>query len=151
MQVTCGDCVIDSKARELRRRGEPIPLSPKAFELLLILLECGPTAVSKRTLQDRLWPNMFVVEKNLTNLIAEIRKAIGDKPSAPRFIRTVQRFGYAWQDASPPDDRGTVRPANETYAVCVSWSEGRATLGEASTSWDEAWTVRPTGLTNDST
>src|SRR5262249_60931613 len=116
--------LIDTKARELRRRGEPIALSPKAFELLLILLECRPTAVSKRTLQDRLWPKTVVVEKNLTNLIAEIRKAIGDKPSAPRFICTLQRFGYAWQDASPPDDRGPGRPANETYAVCVSWSGG---------------------------
>ena len=48
-------------------------------------------------LQDRLWPGTFVVEKNLTNLMSEIREALGDDPAHPRFIRTVHRFGYAFR------------------------------------------------------
>jgi non-specific serine/threonine protein kinase len=56
-------------------------------------------------LQDRLWPGTFVVEKNLTNLVSEIREALGDDPVHPRFIRTVHRFGYAFREV-PATDRG---------------------------------------------
>jgi non-specific serine/threonine protein kinase len=90
-----GDVVVDLDAREVRRSGRPLPLSPKAFELLGILVASRPTALSKQDLQERLWPDTFVVEKNLTNLISEIRAALGDDPVRPRFIRTVPRFGYA--------------------------------------------------------
>ena len=76
-------------ARELGRNGEPVLLSPKAFDLLATLVERRPTAISKADLQERLWPETFVVEKNLTNLIAEIRRALGDDPSRAHFIRTV--------------------------------------------------------------
>ena len=56
-------------------------LSPKAFDLLSILVSNGPKALSKNDLQERLWPGTFVVEKNLSNLVGEIRDAIGDDPS----------------------------------------------------------------------
>lgn len=68
-------------------------LTPKAFELLHVLMEEHPRAVSKKQLQDRLWPDVVVQEANLKNLIAEIRAALGDDGAS--VIRTVQRFGYA--------------------------------------------------------
>ena len=58
-----------------------MPLSPKAFDLLCILVAGRPKAISKSELQERLWPATFVVEKNLTNLVGEIRDALGDDPS----------------------------------------------------------------------
>jgi DNA-binding winged helix-turn-helix (wHTH) protein len=91
-----GDFVLDLGPRLLLRDGRPRPLSPKAFHLLTILLESRPLALSKRELQARLWPNTFVVQKNLVNLVAEIRAAIDDDAARPRFIRTVSRFGYAF-------------------------------------------------------
>jgi predicted ATPase/DNA-binding winged helix-turn-helix (wHTH) protein len=94
-----GDFVIDPGTRELLRAGRPVPLSPKAFQLLGILVESRPRALSKSELQDRLWPGTFVVEKNLTNLVGEIRAALGDAPAHPSFIRTVPRFGYAFLDS----------------------------------------------------
>jgi TolB-like protein/tetratricopeptide (TPR) repeat protein len=58
-----------------------------------------PKALSKADLQDRLWPDTFVVEKNLSNLISEIRQVLGESPSESGFIRTVPRYGYAFHEA----------------------------------------------------
>jgi non-specific serine/threonine protein kinase len=101
---TFGDFVLDLGARELLRAGTPVSLSPKAFKLLGLLVECHPRALSKTELQDRLWPGTFVVEKNLTNLVSEIREALSEDSATPRFIRTVHRFGYAFRE-TPSMDR----------------------------------------------
>ena len=79
-----------------------MPLSPKAFRLLEILLDRRPEALSKSELLDCLWPETSVSDASLHNLVAEVRAAIGDTPQAARFIRTVPRFGYAFHgDARP--------------------------------------------------
>jgi DNA-binding winged helix-turn-helix (wHTH) protein len=98
VQVSFGRFVFDSEARELRRDGEPLHLSPKAFLLLEALLENRPKALSKADLNDQLWPNTFVVEANLANLVAEIRAVLSDDPRRPRFVRTVHGFGYAFRE-----------------------------------------------------
>jgi FHA domain/Transcriptional regulatory protein, C terminal len=85
---------VDS--RQLLRGNEEVHLSPKAFDLLQMLVEERPRAMSKSALQDRLWPLTFVTEANLPNLIGEIRAALGDDSDHPYFIRTVRRFGYAF-------------------------------------------------------
>ena len=93
MRLSFGDFVLDTDTRELRRGSQPLHLSTKAFHLLEVLAAKRPSAVSKADLHERLWPDTFVVEKNLVNLISEIRDALGDNPSEPQFIRTVHRFG----------------------------------------------------------
>jgi non-specific serine/threonine protein kinase len=95
-RCTFGEFVVDLQTRELRRAGSRVVLSPKAFHLLAVLVERRPTALSKTELQDLLWPGTFVVEKNLTNLVGEIRAALEDDAARPRYIRTVPRFGYAF-------------------------------------------------------
>ena len=105
-----GDFVLDLETRELVRDGQAVPLSPKAFQLLGILVESRPKALSKSDLQDRLWPGTFVVEKNLTNLVGEIRAALGDAAAHSRFIRTVPRFGLC---LSRPGGEGSTRPGRE--------------------------------------
>jgi hypothetical protein len=128
VRVDFADVAIDTRTREIHRGGEPVHLSPKAFELLLILIESRPQAVAKRVLQDRLWPDTFVVEKNLTNLVAEIRRAIGDSSASPTFLRTVHRFGYALRDR--PAAGPTAPPARLAGGteVHLTWTLGRATL-----------------------
>jgi DNA-binding winged helix-turn-helix (wHTH) protein len=129
MRVRFGPFVLDSETRELLRQDLPVPLSPKAFELLTLLVASRPKAMAKRDLQDRLWPETFVVEKNLPNLIAEIRDAIGDDASNPRFIRTIHRFGYAFREASARAVEG--QPANhDKGAFRVRWMSGDVTLHE---------------------
>jgi DNA-binding winged helix-turn-helix (wHTH) protein len=127
MQVRFGDFVLDSDARELLAGGRPVKLSPKAFELLLALVEARPKALSKSALQDRLWPDTFVVEANLSNLVGELRAALGDDPRAARFVRTVHGFGYAFRDTTgrqPPRGQGA------GAAFRLVWKGGREELAE---------------------
>ena len=76
--------------------GIAIHLSPKAFDLLCLLIAARPGAVAKEDLHARIWPGIFVVDANLTVLVAEIRRALGDAAHLPQFIRTVHRHGYAF-------------------------------------------------------
>jgi DNA-binding winged helix-turn-helix (wHTH) protein len=122
-RIGFGEFVLDLDTRELLRGRTPVPLSPKAFQLLALLAESRPKALSKSDLQERLWPGTFVVEKNLTNLVAEIRHALGDDASDPRFVRTVHRFGYAFHAA--PADAPFVRGAARFRLV---WPGARAAL-----------------------
>jgi DNA-binding winged helix-turn-helix (wHTH) protein len=96
MRFRFGDCVLDSETRELRVRGEAVHISPKAFELLEILIQSRPRALSKSEIHERLWRDTFVSDGTLTSLLAEVRSAIGDTGDETRFIRTVYRFGYAF-------------------------------------------------------
>jgi len=89
-----GRFVLDCETRELLRDGVEIRVSPKAFELLAMLVRNRTRAVSKAELLEKLWPSTFVEETNLASLAAEIRRALGDDASAPAFLRTIHRFGY---------------------------------------------------------
>ena len=123
-----GAFVLDLDARELRRGAEAIALSPKAYQLLQILVSSRPKALSKLDLQERLWPDTFVVEKNLVNLVAEIRAALGDDATQPRFVRTVPRFGYAFREAAA--GRGERQVADPSVRFRLRWADGRVALRE---------------------
>jgi len=116
------DFVFDSGSRELRGRGGPCRLSPKAFECLGALLERRPEAVPRAQLQDRLWPKTFVADTSLRRVIAEIRAALGDDERRPRFIRTVRGFGYAFCGAAEEDGAGRRAPAG-TAACRLEWGQ----------------------------
>jgi DNA-binding winged helix-turn-helix (wHTH) protein len=94
--VRFGPFVLDLDTRQLRRDTVDVHLTPKAFELLAVLVAERPRALAKSTLLDRLWPGAFVVEANLSNLVAEIRTALVDDARNPRWIRTLHGFGYAF-------------------------------------------------------
>lgn len=129
MRVRFGPYVLDLESRQLLRGDDVVHLSPKAFDLLSILVSDRPKALSKSDLQERLWPGTFVVEKNLANLVSEIRDAIGDDRANPRFIRTIPRFGYAFREAVPRGEAG--RSASRgAVSFRLQWTEGRVTLEE---------------------
>jgi DNA-binding winged helix-turn-helix (wHTH) protein len=89
-----GDFTLDEDTRQLVANGDEVHLSPKAFDLLALLVANRDRAVSKKQLQQRLWPSTFVEETNLASLVAEIRRALSDSAAEPRFVRTVYGFGY---------------------------------------------------------
>lgn len=89
--------VLDRDARQLLRRGCEVHLSPKAFDLLARLIQARPRALSKAELHEDLWPGTFVTDASLGMLVTEIRSALGDNAKESRFVRTVHRFGYAFQ------------------------------------------------------
>lgn len=106
-----GPCAFDPESRILLRDGKPAALSPKAFQLLELLIEKRPRVVSKQEIHDRLWPQTFVLEANLPNLVAEIRAAIGDTARASRCVRTAHGTGYAFCG------RVTEAPGGRPYAT----------------------------------
>jgi DNA-binding winged helix-turn-helix (wHTH) protein len=89
-----GPFLLDTNTRQLQRDGRDVTLPPKAFQLLLLLVENRARAMSRQELHEQLWPSTFVLETNLAGLIAEVRRALEDAADAPAYIRTVQRFGY---------------------------------------------------------
>src|SRR5262245_4528265 len=85
---------LDGDTRRLLKRDQEIHLSPKAFELLFALVANRARAMSRRELHEHLWPSTFVQDANLAGVVAEIRRALDDSVEAPRYVRTVPRFGY---------------------------------------------------------
>lgn len=96
VRVVFGDCEFDSGRRLVLRHGRPISISPRAFQLLALLLDRRPEAVSKTELLEHLWPDTFVTDASLHNLVAEVRAVLGDAPRIARYIRTIPRYGYAF-------------------------------------------------------
>lgn len=88
--------LLDGDLRQVLRDREPLPLTPKAFALLEHLVEQRPRALSKAELLEHVWPATFVSEANLSSLVKEIRRALGDEAGSPRLIRTLRGFGYAF-------------------------------------------------------
>jgi len=123
MRLRLGDLTFDPEARQLLRDGEDVHLSPKAFELLKLLVDARPRALSKKELHERLWPDTFVSETNLATLAAEVREALHDNPRQPRFIRTAHRFGYAFCGGAA--DELAVDPAGGATAFCWLIKDGR--------------------------
>jgi DNA-binding winged helix-turn-helix (wHTH) protein len=96
VKICFGPFTVDLDTRQLIRDDQPLRLSPKAFELLATLAIDRPRVLSKAELQQHLWPDSFVAEANLSNLIAEIRGVLGDQARAPKYLRTAHRYGYAF-------------------------------------------------------
>jgi DNA-binding winged helix-turn-helix (wHTH) protein len=104
---------IDTDTRELRRDGEPVRISPKAFDLLAFLVEQRPRVVSKTEILENVWTGTYVADTTLAGVIAELRAALQDDARSPLFIRTAHRVGYAFcgevqENAEPPGEPGTV-------------------------------------------
>ena len=119
-----GPFVLDAHARQLLCDGRPVHLSPKAFLLLQILVESRPKAWSKAALHEQLWPDVVVLEANLANLVAELRRALEDDCRQQRFIRTLPRFGYAFEADAPASSV----PARSCIDCRLGWRGGRIQL-----------------------
>jgi len=84
-----GPFIVDSETRQLLHDQREVHLSPKAFDLLCVLIERRPKVIDKAELHTRIWPDTYVVDGNLNVLIGEIRRTISDTPQQQRFVRTV--------------------------------------------------------------
>jgi DNA-binding winged helix-turn-helix (wHTH) protein len=107
MAVTFSAFTLDRVTRQLLCAGRAVAISPKAFELLALLVEKRPAAVSKADIHARLWPDAFVSDGNLTVVMAELRDVLGDDARHPSYLRTLHRFGYSFiapaSDTAPHD------------------------------------------------
>ena len=115
MPASFGEFTLDQSRRLLLDGDKPVPLSPKAFQLLTILVEEAPRAISKKDLQEGLWPDTFVTEGNLAGLVRELRLALRDDRKEPRFIRTLYGFGYSFISTQAPPSSPEVPVAKRTW------------------------------------
>jgi DNA-binding winged helix-turn-helix (wHTH) protein len=98
---------LDAAKRLLWRQGELVSLPPKALDLLLALVEQAGEVVGKEELMNRVWPDTFVEEANLSVNVATIRKVMGEAPSGEAYIETIARRGYRF--AAAVTRRGRLR------------------------------------------
>jgi DNA-binding winged helix-turn-helix (wHTH) protein/Tfp pilus assembly protein PilF len=89
-----GPFTLDAAAYRLLRNGETVALSPKIIDLLLYLVARQSALVPKDELFRALWPDVAVTDNALTQAVSELRQALGDDPSSPKYIQTVARRGY---------------------------------------------------------
>jgi Tol biopolymer transport system component/DNA-binding winged helix-turn-helix (wHTH) protein len=89
-----GEFIVDTDQKVLLRQDKELPLTPKLFETLLILVENSGRIVQKEQFMERLWPHTFVEEANLTSNIQQLRKSLGDNARQPHYIETVTKRGY---------------------------------------------------------
>jgi DNA-binding winged helix-turn-helix (wHTH) protein/Tol biopolymer transport system component len=122
---TFGDVRVDLALMKVSRGPDPVPLEPKAFDVLVYLVDHRDRVVPKDELLEAVWPGTFVTPNVLTRAIAQIRKSLADESHEPRYIETVARRGYRFiapvaverngaatidQDPSPPVASHSLRP-----------------------------------------
>jgi DNA-binding winged helix-turn-helix (wHTH) protein len=129
MRTRFGEFTIDTDSRQLLQAEAQRHLSPKAFDLLALLVENRPRALSKAELHERLWPATFVSEATLTSLVAEVRSALSERAGNERFIRTVHRFGYAFKGDATETGGPTNRSGDRTRCWVI-WEWGQVPLKE---------------------
>ena len=127
MRMRFGDCVFDPETRELFRAGRAVSLSPKAFELLALLVEAGPRPLTQAHLRDALWPDTTVGYTSLARVVSEVRRAVGDSARRAAIVRTVPRFGYAFVAAAGSTRAG---PSPEGYALVADDREYTLPAGQ---------------------
>jgi DNA-binding winged helix-turn-helix (wHTH) protein len=128
MRVDFGNFAFDSEARELLENGRRVHISPKAFDLLKLLLERRPNVVSKTEIHDRVWPGAFVGDANLSVVVAEIRQVLQDDSKEARFIRTVHRVGYAFSGAAVEQVDAKERNRGPGHRCWLVWNDQTLTL-----------------------
>ena len=127
MKIRFAEYTLDWNSRRLFRADSPVHMQPKALELLKLLIDQRPRALSKAELHERLWPSTFVSDGTLTSLVAELRGTIGDRERSVPFLRTVHRFGYSF--AGEVSEFDVSQPGGSTSCWLI-WDAGRAMLRE---------------------
>jgi len=119
---------IDPEERQLLRGQDPVPLTPKAFETLLILIRSSEHVVLKDELMKALWPDSFVEDANLSQNIFILRKALGDSAQDARYIATVPGRGYRFaqkvKQVGPEEDALVIETHSQSRVVIKETSPG---------------------------
>jgi len=133
----CGPFRLEPCEHRLTRNGSPVPLAPKAFELLVFLVQNQGRLVTKDQIMQAVWPGSFVEDANLTVSISVLRRALGEKDGDLRYIETVPKKGYRFTASvkevrSPDKDaiatgeeasgaaKATPLPSSETNSALAS-------------------------------
>jgi DNA-binding winged helix-turn-helix (wHTH) protein/TolB-like protein len=118
---------LKTAERLLLRDGEPIPLTPKVFDILITLVEKCGEVVGKDDLMKRVWPSTFVEEGNLTQNVSLLRKALGESAGGAQLIETVPRRGYRFvgKVSESGDDQSHSATAIDAISNLTVSTQGR--------------------------
>jgi len=136
MRIEFGSFVLDSGSRELLKcrssAAVAVHLSPKAFDILEILVARRPNVVSKDVLLAEVWPGKVVEEANLAIVVGEIRKALGDDPKSPAIVLTVSRRGYRFAADAHDLERysNNSTPGHDLVRCWLIWKDTTLPLRE---------------------
>jgi TolB-like protein/DNA-binding winged helix-turn-helix (wHTH) protein len=129
---------LSTSEKRLLRDGSPVSLTPKAFDMLAVLVENRGRLLEKSELLERVWPDSFVEEANLSVKMSELRKALGEGPNDHHYIETVPRRGYRFvADVKVVDDAAAERETSGTGTGGLA----RTTAGEGRGS-ETQWAAR---------
>lgn len=131
------DFTLSPQQRLLVRDGQEVPLIPRYFDLLVLLVERRHEAVHRQEIFDRVWTDAVVSDSALSQAVRTIRRALGDDSREPRFIRTVSRHGYRFvfpdvveeSDDAPraaPAEPDPPAPLSPARAAATAWPRGAA-------------------------
>jgi len=124
MRASFPPFLVDTGTRQLLRDGEEVPLPQKAFQLLALLIERRPRAISQKELYDHLWPDSYVGAGSLHSLVHQLRAALDD--DRRKIIRTAYGFGFSFA-AKVTEERG---PKRQQFALIVERRRIDLTDGE---------------------
>ena len=128
-----GRFTVDLAGQRLLRDGEPVPLTPKVFETLVVLVRHRDRVVSKDELLSAVWPDTFVSEDSLVQNISILRRTLGDEAGLPRFIATSARRGYRFVADVTEGPEGAPKGSTAPAAVSHAAAEGGPTAAGPST------------------
>lgn len=120
-QFVFDDIIVDCENFQVRKAGEPLSLTPRAFDVLVFLIENHGRVVEKTQLFEHVWKEQFVSDNALSRAIKEVRHALGDSADNPRYIETVPRRGYRF--VAPLSSPESVEA--ETNNFSSDWSKQR--------------------------
>jgi DNA-binding winged helix-turn-helix (wHTH) protein len=111
--------VVSRRRRQLLRHGEALPLIPKYFDLLVLLIERRPDVVTRRDIFDAVWRDVIVSDGALTQAVRTLRRVLGDDSREPTYIRTVSRHGYSFvfAEVEESDSDNGSPPAHERQRI----------------------------------
>jgi len=109
-RLMLGDWLVDPSRDVLSRGGEPTKIEPKAMEVLLFLARRPGVVVTQRELEAAIWRDVIVTPQSLYQVIAQLRRVLGDDARRPRYIETVPRRGYRLVAAVQWADAGSLQP-----------------------------------------
>ena len=125
-----GELQVDPVRRLLLRKGEVVPITPKAFSILLVLLDQPGRVVDKKELIQQVWPDTFVTEANLMQNISSLRKVLGERAGDRRYVVTVPGKGYSFvadvTEAAPVNGPAPATPMPPMTSVLPQLPPGSA-------------------------
>jgi len=124
---------FDPTSHLLLSEGSPIPLTPKAFDVLLVLVQNGMRLTTKEELMTKVWPDSFVEEANLTVTVSALRKVLGETTDGKRYIETVPKKGYRFVAAINEVKKDAAEQTPGKEIVARSDERGSLSLSELET------------------